>query len=540
MNYTTAVIRLYIDINGTIVDVTDFQCTYAINTIPTAVAKIPVGREVRTLLPSTAHQIAGETQIQIPATVYLQVSYGAGATDTILPVGTYIIFAGWITGTGYRHSYDGMCMSLELTHWLSALTFSSTLCESSHPQNPSHFRLNQLMQLNPASTVGHLYPETLGLPFFTAATIGNDMWGSSILPWLQYLVGAKRFNGNKFVNVTNDAVTGDCATALSLFQGDQLPFDSTIVPLDVVAHSIGLDVAYGSLQPNNDVGALSALANTTIWNKLVGELSPKYQFAVIPFPHKAVVAPLTPGLRTYWDPWGINYSFLARDLDFYEAKSNLIRPLRAWGFSVGHGGMWNDVQQGNDWGDTTDTIGGWYVARDDGLVIIQQAPSWLAEFADVSVYSNLTAGVTAATRANAFNFPGEGVAPTKASTTVMKQRQRTLLDKLAHAAFVTEMLRNRTARISGPLRFDVCPGSSIRIEGTSGSFLAGVDPHGEPRYAMVASVSYNISAVKAQAATVYQLAHLRTATENANNDTSIDRHPLYDRIWTGDYMTVQL
>jgi hypothetical protein len=541
MSYTTATIRMWADVDGTIVDITDFECSYAINTIPTqGCAMLPVGREVTTLLPSTAHIIAGQTQIQIPIIVYVEVGYGAGLTNTILPVGTYVLFAGWVTGVGYRHTYDGLRMTLDLTHWLSALTFSSTLCEGSHPQNPAQFRFNQKIRLQPGVGVGHLYPETLGQTFFDAAKISDDMWGNCILPWLQFLVGSIRIDHGKFTNVSNDSLNSECAAALSLFQGDKLPFDSGIVDLGGIAHAIGRDIAFGSLQPDNDLGALSTLARTTIWSKLIGEMSPKFQFALIPFPYKAMIVPFVPGLRDFWDPWGVDYTFMARDLDTYEVRARLIRPLRAWGYSVGHGGQWGDVQLPNEWGDTTDSIGGWYVARDNGLVIIKQAPSWLAEYSDVSVYTDLTAGVTNQTRADAFNFPLAGTPPTKDSTKVIKQRQRTLLDKYAHASYVTEMLRNRTGKISGPLRFDVCPGSTVKIEGTAGAYLAGVDPHGEPRRATVVKVTYIISAIQPRAATLYDLAHVRTESENANADTSIARHPLYDRVWAGDYMLTHL
>jgi len=511
----------------------DFQATFAMNKIPKAMATIPVGREVRTLLPSTAHILAGETQIQVPTNVYIKVTYGAGATNTVLPLGTYLIFAGWLTGVGYRHTYNGMSMALEITHWLSALTFSSVLCEGSHPSNPSKFTFNQRVQLQPGAQ-GHLNPETMGAEFFSPADITDDMWGKCIVPWFGRLIGSKRLDQDAVGGQNNDSINGDAATALASFQGDKLPLDIGNVPADLVANAVGRHVTWRTLQAQTEVGALASLAKTTIWSKLIGELAPSLGFAVIPFPHKAMVVPFTAGLRNFWDPSSVDYTIFARDLDSYDVNANLIRPLRAWGFSVGHGGQWGDVTQKNEW--PAATIGGWYTARDDGLVIIKQALPWLAEFADLSAYTKQTAGISNTTRSDAFNFPKEGVPPTVLSTKKVREGQLAMLDKLAHAAFVTEMLRNRTGRISGPMRFDICPGSTIRIEGTSGDFLAGIDPHGEPRYATVSQVSYGISAQSAQAATIYDLAHVRTQTENENDDTSVEQHPLYDRKWVGDYM----
>lgn len=527
---------MWANVGGEIVDIVDFQCIFSINEIPRAIANIPVGREVRTLLPATSHLIATETQIMIPTNVYIQVGYGSGATNTILPVGTYLLFAGWVTGIGYRHSYDGLQMTLEITHWLSALSFASTMCQGSHPSNPSAFTFNQRLMMQQGAQA-HIFPTTMGHVFFDGPKITNDLWGQSIKPWLEFLVGSRRLDQNTVGGNHNDSANSDAAAALNMFQGDMLPFDPSISNAGSIAQSIGNDIVYGTLQPNDVFGTMSALAQTNIWDKLIHGIAPNYRFAVIPFPHKALVVPFTAGLRNFWDPWGINYTFLARDLDTYNVNAMLQQPLRAFGFNVGHGGAHFDVQEPNDW-DPGD-MGGWYVARDDGLVVIRQAPRWLSEFAPPSAYSDLTVGVGGNVRGDGPNWPDEGVPPTAKSTKTLKAEQKTVLDRLAQASFVSEMLHHRSGRISGPLRFDVCPGSTVKIEGTAGAFLAGVDPHGEPRWATVSRVRYGISAQKPLAIVQYELSHIRTALENASDDTSVARHPLYDRIWVGDYMLQQ-
>jgi len=532
MSYTTAIVRMWAVVGGEIVDLVDFQCSYAVNQVPKAVAKLPVGREVHTLMPASSHLIATQTQIQIPTNVYIQVGYGSGATTTILPVGTYLLFAGWTTGIGYRHSYNGLSMTLEMTHWLVALTFASSLCQGSHPENPAQFTFNQRIAMQPGAQ-GHIFPVTLGGLFFDGDKITEDLWGQSLKPWLEFLVGSRRLDQGAIGGVDNDTINSDAAAALNLFQGTTLPFDpGPDVPADIVAMAIGDDVVFSTLQANDSDGAIAALARTTLWGKLVTELRAKLYFTIIPFPHKAMVVPFVAGLRNFWDPWGCGYTFLARDLDMYDVTANLIRPIRAMGFSVGHGGQHGDVQGENEW--TPGDIGGWYIARNDGMVKIQQAPRWLSEFAPLSAYTDLTTGIGGNTRSSALT-PTEGVPPTVEATKTIKKQQRTILDKFAHANYVAEMLRHRTARISGPLRFDVCPGSTVRIEGTAGAFLAGVDPHGEPRRASVLRVSYWISAQGAQAGAIYDLAHVRTETENLNADTSIARHPFYDKVWVGDY-----
>jgi hypothetical protein len=109
------------------------------------------------------------------------------------------------------------------------------------------------------------------------------------------------------------------------------------------------------------------------------------------------------------------------------------------------------------------------------------------------------------------------------------------LDNLAHALYVSEVLRHRTGSLYGPLRFDVAPGSTVKFEAPMGAYTLGVQTTGQPFFATVTGVSYLLDAVNSQAGVGYQLAHIRSDKENELDATSTASHPLYTANWYGDY-----
>ena len=116
---------------------------WAINTIPQASVILPLGYDVTTLIPAIAHSLASTLINETPVEVFLQVL--PGSTDSVnirINPGTYRIFRGNATGLGYLNSSHGLHFSLQVTHWLNALNYGSTLSQTSHPLNPSQYSFN--------------------------------------------------------------------------------------------------------------------------------------------------------------------------------------------------------------------------------------------------------------------------------------------------------------------------------------------------------------------------------------------------------------
>jgi hypothetical protein len=264
------------------------------------------------------------------------------------------------------------------------------------------------------------------------------------------------------------------------------------------------------------------LAQTTIWEKLL-KLSATFHFAIVPLPTHALVVPYIAGLRSVM---GTVYS---TEIHTYRSSGERGRPLRAVGLMSAHGSgqdtfglKYNGVD-----------LNGWYVGRNDGVVQIFEAPRFITAV-PASAYAHLTSGADNQLVANAFGFPTAGTAPSMPTPKEVQEMKLTPLDLVAHATYIREQLRKRTGRLTGPLRFDVAPGTSIAIEGVLGAFTAAATPTGGLQYASVQRVTIAIDAMAPSASTTFDLAHIRTAVENNDNAMSLARHPFYARVWTGE------
>jgi hypothetical protein len=257
-------------------------------------------------------------------------------------------------------------------------------------------------------------------------------------------------------------------------------------------------------------------------------------FSIVPQVDKAKVVPYIPGLREIYNPRNDDFTIMSRDQSFIDYSARLPRPLRAMGIFGGHG-----FQMGASFRPNTtvlkERIGGMYVARDDGLVMFKQAPRWLSESTQRSGYILQAAGLKGP-KGNAMH-PGVGQPAAGPQPQQVQQQMLSLMDKMAHALYANEMIKHRSGQVAGPLRFDICPGSNISVEGTKGAFIEGDEAVGEQRVGTVIRTVMSADAEKSSASTEYKLVHLRTEAENGEDDTSIDRHPLYDRVWTGDILT---
>lgn len=538
MSFVAIQFELYADINGTTVELMQFAVSFELNQIPRCTAVLPVGyRAVPPHAISTAHTAVGlDTPLQVPMTVWVT-STAVGA-PRVWPAGTYKIFCGWVTGVGYRRTYNGYAMTIEGTHWLSALSFSSTLSAISHPANPSHLMFDAILEMDlGGGGLLHWAPPTLAQMTFTGALIQDDMWSNCLYPWFAELACADRIDPQLWIdlgkNPANDGGTKEAMAALDLINlnpGELLEFDAVAVDADHAAAAIANDLSAITLNPSTASNTISAMAHTTFWDKIVGELSPKYFFSLVPFVDRAAIVPFTPGLNDGVGPWK---TISAIDMSQQDMNAFLPRATRAVGFFAGHG-----ARAGGNFifDDIDDTIGGLFVGRDDGIVLFKRAPGFLSEYPLPYFYSGNSTGVKGApaVRGNAHNHPGVGTVAGAAQPVALKADGRLLLNKLAEAMYVNELLKNRYGDIVGPVRFDICPGSTIGFEGTAGATQP--PGAGETRYGEVLRVSHFFDAQHQKCYTAFRVGYVRTQDEhdNVGGTWTVARHPLYTNVWKGD------
>ena len=95
-------------------------------------------------------------------------------------------------------------------------------------------------------------------------------------------------------------------------------------------------------------------------------------------------------------------------------------------------------------------------------------------------------------------------------------------ERFAHHWYKMELLGQRYGELSGKLRFDIAPGSVVRIALPTTEIES--DGH---MIAAVTSVSYVINAERAAAGTSFTLSYIRTEDEDKDEQISHDYAPLF-------------
>lgn len=527
-NFGTQQVALWANIAGTTVDVVQCAVSYEMDVIPSCTLTLPLGY---TVLPpysiSPAHILTAGIQLQIPIEVYCAVSYVGGDARPCMPVGTAVLFRGWVVGVGYKRTYESYGMTIECRHWLSALQFSSALSASSSPNNPADLVFRNMMFAG-NDGVGAASIPVAAQAHITGEGVEENLWGC-IKPWFLELAGEDRINIEQFRvdpngNDGNDSANGDAVAALNAI-GGLLPFDTGGVDGSIVADAMAADLSATALSDSNYRNSLYGMANTTFWDKLVGEIGPDYLFKLVPYPTKAMVIPFVPGLRDYWDPTGEGYTISARDIDMQDINAMLPRQTRAVCIFGGVGsGVGDDLRPGDT--TTNHTIGGQYIGQSSGIVLLKNAPRFLSNFVQPSTFSDYLRGV----RGNAVNWPRVGQMAAGPTPKQIKEDAQIFLNRYAHFLYVNEILQGRYGDIKGALRFDIAPGSTIRIEGTDGAFMGP----GEARYGAVLRVSHFLDAQASQCYTAFRVGHLRTQGEQDSDNFTMATHPFYSTTWVGD------
>ena len=105
------------------------------------------------------------------------------------------------------------------------------------------------------------------------------------------------------------------------------------------------------------------------------------------------------------------------------------------------------------------------------------------------------------------------------------------MQEYAKMLYAANALRDRNATVTGKLRFDVSPGSTIII-GTAeaGDLTPGVDNLPKNIVGFVARVTVTINSQNASAATTFEMTHIRTEEEDASAEDgriSLQKHPFF-------------
>lgn len=550
---------------GVTIELIQASVDYGLNEIPSASVQVAVGRLADNVaLCSAIHYLIKQLRMFVAASIYCQVESTASSGDADVwptnPDGSprpFRIFDGFITNSALRKTNQGVEFTCALTNWLSDLNFSSAFSRSSSAMNPGDISYDGAFPVlpNAGARIPGLFTHgtamTQAVPFVNEATLMADLWGKTVeLPtglkpgsvaavgvgglkqWFTELCMQDRINWRQLQNASCDvpppptdimsknvealaALMRIEPLSLGYIDGVPLKMDSTRAEIITIAKSIAAQIGMHA----------STLYNHTIWDKLVGQFLPDLQLALAPQVEKALVVPFAPGLRRSW------VTIFANEYEYYENADLIIRPLRGVGLFIN-----SPMASGGNMGlvnrPVINSTGAYYENPDrrNGLVIWRNAPYWLATAPLPYMYNPASGSISGATTLDT----KKGAVPTVKPVKCRLEALKSLWCDYARGLYLQEILRGRTGRLSGKLRFDIAPGSIIRIEEPEEPFvLENLGTNRSYVYAQAIRVSCVINSEAAKAGTAIQFAFARDEQENLDPSYSASRHPLWANNWYG-------
>lgn len=520
-------------------DIVSYTSSFEINTIPSGSVLIPVGYVVGTGYPAEVMTKFARFTAKQPIKIYLTINtdlaeYGPGL-ELFADGFPKLIFEGKLTGAILRRTDKTLHVVAHFVHWLNELNNSSVLSATSHVANPvalydqgavSAYAGNAAGAGTTGSGAACSFENNLGEAHWAVeATSVNlisgtsDLWTDALQPFLTCIVDGDALDPNvsKYMDEAN--AKQKRIEALKKVVSGGLVLDGAISdPLVTQSISDGIRA-----------GVRDVDASNTIWGLLVGSWGPSYFFAICPRVTDAILAPL---VGSYRDPAGKYKTIEASD--YYSIELNLSARQ-----SIGMVGMItpNTQQTGVplnadlvDWpGLFPRLTGATGSTKYGGVFLTRNLPFWLANM----VFEPPSAAPTAAPvtafgplLSNALSIAAAAAAANR------NLKYRNLADRFAQFFYVNEVFNNRSGDISGKLRFDICPGTSLKVQAVA--LDLSLTSTFDQFYGQVVRVSYTIDATQGIASTVFTLSNLRTQAEVDDAYYSIEKPPLYAAAWTGD------
>jgi len=517
-------------------DVIAVSASFALNTIPTASLVVAVGKNALTGELATIHTAQAKLQPRDKVVVKLQVIHGAGDAAKY-PSGTYTIFDGFFVGIGYQRSQNQANFVLHLTHWLDDLNNSSAVNGTWFPSVPFDYAQSALYDR--VSSVESYHPTpTVAAEFASPANAETDLWELVIKKLFKRLSG---YGGGLVQESNKDAATNNSALdALERMPGEGAAYYKAL--------RLKLGAIFGSNLSNSFAQYFTDTIGTdfvqnTFWAKLVSEYAASFFFAISPAVKWALPIPFCAGLR--WPATGgkliraneYNYA------NFNSSMSQLIRSVELAYASTDRSGL-PEASTQNIPGDlprsfyypcgvfpskTADAFGRKQI--DKGLRLFKLPPKWAlntdaAPFCSYSSTVNAQAATAPDSDGNALPPP---VKPPNAAALAIQPS----MSLFAQHWYVTEVLQQRYGELSGPLRFDIAPGSIVKIITPARDIKLNAEAE-EYVVAAVMSVSYVINAERATAGTSFSIAHTKIKRElQADSVYAVSAPPLYEEPWFG-------
>jgi len=186
-------------------------------------------------------------------------------------------------------------------------------------------------------------------------------------------------------------------------------------------------------------------------------------------------------------------------------------------------------------GQAIQRVGGFFENENmaEGRIHFRDAPEWLANAVSQAAWAP-NAAAPVGQKGNAFRGP-LGNAPVIAQPQVLRQQAKTLWDEYAKALYITAVFQGRQGSLTGKVRFDIAPGSTIAVVINEEKFVAaaGVVFGEQTLYGVVTGVTTILNSDAAQGYTAIELSHIRNELEQADENLTVEKHPLWTEPFLG-------
>ena len=528
--------KVNINVNGIELVASQFQMEYGVNAIPNATALIALGRDARTGDDSSVYQAVSSLKQMAPVIVTLSgkmLDWDTAGKEW--PMGEHILFIGYVSGITYRRTLGTVSLVLNMVQKMVDLTFSSAGSADLVPGAPQDLMLPMLAK----NAGGEIYG-TAGGRFVESLTRDQNIdFSMGILKVIETLCRDNQLQIHEAwcsgstpgvaANKRDNSKALDVINASGLWEGIH---NAESVGTDQYSKAYKLDInSSGRPFVSKWVGRIvqSNLSSNSIWSMLIGSLLPSFGMALFPTSTKAYLAP--------WLPMSRDYKRTIRPEEYVDFNLSMQskRPLYGVGVSSSYNFATIEKQ-----GDGKVCVGASFIAdstegQNDGMWMFVNAPGWMdgwvqfdsnigAAGGDPSIVAMLSKPSHDATGVDADAFQAE-------DSSALADEWNPTLEKYAQMIYAQNSLRSREGTLVGKLRFDIAPGTHIRIE-SRGSLVhqtgnMGVDQLAVPLIGMVSSVAVSINAEKPSANTVFRITNLRTEEENASPRFSMASHPFF-------------
>jgi hypothetical protein len=514
-------------------DIVSASASFALNTIPTASLILATGYNPITGKAASIHDLKSKLKPRQKVEVRLKITTGGG-DSTKVQEGTFKIFDGFLAGIGYQRSINQANYVINLVHWLDDLNNSSAINGNWFPGAPMDYAQAAVQEREAQTPTTGPTPGFAG-SFFSIANISTDLWQQAIKPLFEKIAGFASTvqqpgvapAGGKELEINTAA-----KKALARMPGTGAAYYK---PLQFYVSAAGSNTGMTiSLSEYFTKTISDSYAQNSFWSKLITEYAAQFLFAVSPAVDWALPIPFCAGLR--WKDGG--KTITAAEYSYGNFNANMSQILESVVICYPLDSKVGSVRV--DLPANAPKPLGYYRAfatyptsttpeTTRGLKLFKAPPAWFANLGAAAVSaSQAVVGSRTAAAPAAGTKAGTGPdVPAPAGEAY--DLNKSTLDAFAQHWFVSEVLQQRYGELSGPLRFDIAPGSIVKIvlpKRDENREKAAENPE-EFVIASVMSASYVINAERSTAGTSFAIAHTKTETESTSTVYSVEKPPLY-------------